>query len=127
MFDIGQKVKCIDGRWGDATGTKLQLTCCPNLPVVGSIYTIRYTTITTAAWADGPCLFVRLMEIVNPLNVTNEEPVFQGKQFVPIGREKETNIEFAQQLLEDPTKIIKRDKEEIEIFRTKKGKRHERA
>lgn len=121
MFEIGQRVKCIDGRWGSATGSAFQLNTCPNLPVVGTTYTVRYIKLIPVTLVEGPCWFVRLVEISNPLNAAQDEPVFYAKHFVPIGGDYKTNIDFAHRLLENPTKVIKRDKKEIAFFRSKKG------
>lgn len=127
MFEIGQRIKCIDSRWGSATGTEFQLKHCPHLPVIGAVYTVRYIQQIHVTLVEGQCWFVRLVEITNPLNAVKDEPVFYAKHFVPVGGDIVTNIDFARELLENPNKVIKRDKKEIAFFRTKKGGRHERA
>lgn len=127
MYGVHQKVKCIDGSWGTATGSAFQILHCPNLPKVGSIYTIRTIERVTAIFADGPAWFVRLVEVVNPTNPNlgkgGVEPVFYATHFVPLSGL--TNIDFAHEILKNPNRVVKRSKEEVVIF--KKGRRRERA
>ena len=123
MFDIGQPVKCIDNRWGSATGTEFQKKVCPNLPQVGLIYTVRWIGRVIAVQSEGSCWFIRLNEITNPLTPHGDEPIFYARQFVPLLRlcEPETDITFAYEFLRNPDgKFVRQTKEEREFFRKKK-------
>jgi hypothetical protein len=103
MFDIGQRVRCIKGGWGEY-GMMLAPERCPNRPVRGSHYTIR--TIERDTVVDMYC--VRLVEIVNPPTrlvidlsgrTTMMEPTFDSENFVPI-EEQKTDISIFTEMLD---------------------------
>lgn len=127
MYSIGQKVKCINGNWGQATGSAFQKVHCPNLPVVGSTYTIRSCEQVIALLGEGPKWFVLLVEIRNPViaGTLCGEPVFYGSHFVPLIEGKEANLDWAYEILKNPEKVVKRTKEVV--GRLRKEKRHERV
>jgi len=119
MFSVGEKVQCIDGSWGSATGSIFQKVHCPNLPKVGNIYTIRSTEFITAEINVGPVWFVRLREIVNPHGERGNEPIFFARQFVPLLTRR--NLESVYRLLDEPIRsFAKPTREEREFFRKKK-------
>lgn len=108
MFDLDQRVLCIRSGWGStAIGSEFQLRICPNIPFRGRIYHVRTIDRPGEIW------FVRLRELINPINQWGMEPWFEADRFVPI-IERDTDIGFARDILagceagpvEEPAKIL---------------------
>ncbi len=82
IYYVGQPVVCLDGNWGQfARGSPGQMSACPNLPTEDCVYTIRDLIMGTEE------LFLRLVEVVNPENVSQGklvEPIFQACRYRPL-------------------------------------------
>lgn len=104
MFDVGQRVLCIQSGWGEY-GMLVARAQCPNVPVRGQRYTIRTVGFDSVSGLD----FVRLVEVVNPLvelvvdispwRKAMSEPTFDARNFVPI-EEHKTDISIFTEMLE---------------------------
>jgi hypothetical protein len=95
-FEVGMKVRCIDGSWG--TVGDLQKLACPNLPVTGGEYHIREIVRYTSG------VFFLLKEVRNHTHPWQKgEPCFMAEKFRPL-RKKTTSIEIFRAMLE-PKKV----------------------
>jgi hypothetical protein len=100
MFQVGQKVVCINGEYDFAAKV-----CVPNLPAKGRIYTVR--DLTTEGSGPG----IRLYELVNPSILHSNypqpvEPAFHPDRFRPVIERKTDITVFTEMLNKQPSELV---------------------
>jgi len=92
MFEIGQKIICLDPTWGCPTGHPLQKSNCPYLPTRGALYCVRSLQGEK---------HLRLDRVVNPIVIWQgvlTEPVFENCKYSPVVS-RQTSIEIFTRML----------------------------
>ena len=102
-FYIGQKVVCIDNDLHEDFFGKKSRPYSGNMPIIGHVYTIR--SLQYVKHCRVPGVYVRLVEIVNPIKSNGREDQFEHTIFKPL-EEKKTDISiFTDMLIKQPEKV----------------------